>query len=112
MACTKKPPAVGSELTMECDYVLVATGLSPILQRMNLASIHIVCSYPKLAELGLRWYAVPGVSNMYTDCGGLTFTASAFNGWYMSTEVVRDFTDPQRYNMLKVKRCSERVRRG
>jgi len=45
---------------------------------------------------------VPGVSNMFTDLGGLTYTASAFNGWYMSTEVVRDFTDPQRYDMLKV----------
>ncbi|XP_065651342.1 nitric oxide synthase 1 isoform X2 [Hydra vulgaris] len=56
----------------------------------------------KLDELGLRWYAVPAVSNMALNCGGLTFTAVPFNGWYMSTEIaVRNFGDESRYNLLK-----------
>ena len=41
-------------------------------------------SYPKLDELGLRWYAVPAVSNIMLDCGGLQFTACPFNGWYLT----------------------------
>ena len=40
-------------------------------------------SYPKLEDLGLKWYAVPVVSNIMLDCGGLQFTASPFNGWYL-----------------------------
>ncbi|XP_047145912.1 nitric oxide synthase 1 isoform X2 [Hydra vulgaris] len=58
--------------------------------------------YPQLDRLGLRWYAVPVISNMALSCGGLTFTAIPFNGWYMSTEIsVRNFCDESRYNLLK-----------
>ncbi|CAC5367656.1 Nitric oxide synthase, inducible,Nitric oxide synthase, endothelial,Nitric oxide synthase oxygenase,Nitric oxide synthase, brain,Nitric oxide synthase [Mytilus coruscus] len=58
--------------------------------------------YPKFNELGLKWFCVPAVSNMKFDCGGLEFTASPFNGWYMSTEIAcRDFCDKQRYNLLE-----------
>ncbi|XP_047145404.1 nitric oxide synthase 1 isoform X3 [Hydra vulgaris] len=58
--------------------------------------------YPQLDQLGLRWYAVPIISNMALSCGGLTFAAVPFNGWYMSTEVsVRNFCDESRYNLLK-----------
>lgn len=60
--------------------------------------------YPKFNELGLKWFCVPAVSNMKFDCGGLEFTASPFNGWYMSTEIAcRDFCDKQRYNLIEVK---------
>lgn len=53
-------------------------------------------------DLGLRWYALPAVSNMMFDCGGIQFTAAPFNGWYMSTEIgCRDLCDPQRLNMLE-----------
>lgn len=54
-------------------------------------------------ELDLRWYALPAVSNMRFDCGGIEFTANAFNGWYMSTEIgCRNFCDINRLNMLEV----------
>ncbi|XP_017347206.1 nitric oxide synthase, inducible [Ictalurus punctatus] len=58
-------------------------------------------------DLNLRWYALPAVSNMLLEIGGLEFTACPFNGWYMGTEIgVRDFCDTQRYNILeKVGRC-------
>lgn len=59
--------------------------------------------YDWFKDLGLQWYAVPAVSNMRMDCGGLEFTATAFNGWYMSTEIAcRTFCDINRFNMIEV----------
>lgn len=59
--------------------------------------------YPWFADLGLKWYALPAVSGMLFDCGGLEFPACPFNGWYMGTEIgARDFCDSNRYNMLEV----------
>ncbi|XP_076253398.1 nitric oxide synthase isoform X1 [Rhynchophorus ferrugineus] len=67
--------------------------------------LEVPLSHPTLdwfETLGLRWYALPAVSNMMFDCGGLQFTAAPFNGWYMSTEIgCRDLCDPQRLNMLE-----------
>ncbi|KAL5016522.1 hypothetical protein ScPMuIL_006111 [Solemya velum] len=58
--------------------------------------------YPWFEELNLKWFAVPGVSSMMFDCGGLEFTAAPFNGWYMGTEVgARDLCDTTRYNITK-----------
>jgi nitric-oxide synthase len=53
------------------------------------------------ADLGLRWYAVPLISDMYLDAGGIRYPC-VFNGWYMAdSEVgVRDLGDPARYDML------------
>lgn len=60
--------------------------------------------YKWFQNLGLKWYAVPVVSNMLLEIGGLEFTACPFNGWYMGTEIgVRDFCDYQRYNILEVR---------
>lgn len=54
-------------------------------------------------ELGLRWYALPAVSNMLLEIGGLEFPAAPFNGWYMSSEIgTRNLCDSQRYNLLPV----------
>ena len=62
-----------------------------------------IIRYDWFAELGLRWYALPAVSGMAFDCGGLIFTACPFNGWYMATEIgPRDLGDQQRYNKLEV----------
>lgn len=53
------------------------------------------------AELGLQWYAVPIISEMMLEVGGIQFTAAPFNGWYMGTEIgSRNFSDVERYNML------------
>jgi nitric-oxide synthase len=54
-----------------------------------------------LADLQLKWYAVPIVSNMRLEIGGLSYTAAPFNGWYMGTEIgARNLADEHRYNML------------
>ena len=58
--------------------------------------------YPLLEQLGLKWYAVPIISNMDLEIGGLYYHTAPFNGWYMETEIgVRNFTDEYRYDKLK-----------
>ena len=55
------------------------------------------------ADLGLRWYALPVISDMYLEIGGVCYPASPFNGWYMCTEIgSRDFGDTSRYDQLPV----------
>jgi nitric-oxide synthase len=52
-------------------------------------------------ELRLKWYAVPIISDMLLEIGGLSYTAAPFNGWYMGTEVgSRNLADSERYNEL------------
>ena len=53
------------------------------------------------ADLGLKWHAVPALSGMRLEIGGVSYTAAPFNGWYMGTEIgARDFGDASRYNVL------------
>ena len=57
--------------------------------------------HPWLAARGLRWYAVPAVSDMALDAGGVTYRFAPFNGWYLDAEIAaRNFTDADRYNLL------------
>ncbi|XP_015598208.1 nitric oxide synthase, salivary gland [Cephus cinctus] len=59
-------------------------------------------TYDWFEKMNLKWFAVPAVSGMVFDCGGLEFTAAPFNGWYMSTEIgARDLCDVNRYNLLE-----------
>lgn len=55
------------------------------------------------AELGLRWHAVPAISNMRLSIGGVHYPCAPFNGWYMGAEIgARNFADVDRYNLLPV----------
>jgi nitric-oxide synthase len=57
--------------------------------------------YSWFADLGLRWYAVPVISDMQLEAGGICYPAAPFNGWYMGTEIgSRDLGDVGRYNEL------------
>jgi nitric-oxide synthase, bacterial len=59
--------------------------------------------YPWFAQLGLKWHALPVISNMRLEIGGLSYTAAPFNGWYMGTEIgARNLGDVKRYNLLPV----------
>ena len=52
-------------------------------------------------SLGLKWYAVPAISEMALVIGGIVYPCAPFNGWYMGTEVgARNFGDADRYDML------------
>ncbi|MGP4018108.1 nitric oxide synthase oxygenase [Saccharopolyspora sp. 5N708] len=56
---------------------------------------------PWFAELGLRWHAVPVISHMRLNIGGVPYPAAPFNGWYMGTEIgARNFGDADRYNLV------------
>lgn len=57
--------------------------------------------YTWFAQLGLKWHALPVISNMRLDVGGISYTAAPFNGWYMGTEIgARNLGDSSRYNLL------------
>lgn len=57
--------------------------------------------YNWFQDLHLKWYAVPIVSSMRLEIGGINYTAAPFNGWYMETEIgARDLADESRYNVL------------
>jgi nitric-oxide synthase len=52
-------------------------------------------------DLGLRWYAVPVISNMRLHIGGVNYSAAPFNGFYLGDEIgSRNLADIDRYNQL------------
>ena len=53
------------------------------------------------SSLNLRWYALPAISNMGVDIGGIYYQTCPFNGWYQVTEIGRDFLDKQRYDLAE-----------
>jgi len=70
-----------------------------------------VYRYDWFEDFDLKWYALPAVSNMMLEVGGLQFTAAPFNGWYMSTEIgARNLSDVYRYNLLKVSQYFTKLR--
>ncbi|OES45101.1 nitric oxide synthase oxygenase [Domibacillus iocasae] len=56
---------------------------------------------PAFKSLQLKWYAIPVISDMRLEIGGLEYKAAPFNGWYMGTEIgARNLADKDRYNKL------------
>jgi nitric-oxide synthase len=66
--------------------------------------LEVSMSHPEVdavASLGLQWFAVPAVSDLALDMGGLVYPAAPSNGFYMSTEIGSfNLSDPQRYDLL------------
>jgi nitric-oxide synthase, bacterial len=59
--------------------------------------------YSWFEDLDLKWHALPVISNMRMEIGGISYTAAPFNGWYMGAEIgARNFGDEQRYNILPI----------
>ena len=59
--------------------------------------------YEWFKDLGLKWHAIPAVSGMAFDAGGLQYRCAPSNGFYISTEVgARNLGDVKRYNSLPV----------
>ena len=59
--------------------------------------------YAWFAGLGLRWHAVPAISNMRLTIGGVQYPLAPFNGWYLGTEIgARNLADAGRFNMVPV----------
>ncbi|GAA0583226.1 nitric oxide synthase oxygenase [Kribbella sandramycini] len=64
----------------------------------------VALEHPELewfAELGMRWHAVPVISNNRLEIGGVSYPAAPFNGWYMGTEIgARNLADNDRYAVV------------
>jgi nitric-oxide synthase, bacterial len=85
--------------------IIQAPGLPPLcFELRGDAVLEVPLSHPDLAwfgDLRLRWYAVPVISDMFLEAGGIRYPAAPFNGWYMCTEIgSRDLGDEGRYNQL------------
>jgi nitric-oxide synthase, bacterial len=86
--------------------VVVAPGEPP--RRYDLpadAVLEVPLRHPDhawFAELGLRWHAVPVVSDRRLRLGGVDYPLAPFNGWYMGTEIgARNLADADRYDQLR-----------
>jgi nitric-oxide synthase len=57
--------------------------------------------FPWFSDLKLKWNALPVISDMVLEFGGIRYPAAPFNGWYMVTEIgSRNLGDFSRYNKL------------
>ncbi|MDH2424949.1 nitric oxide synthase oxygenase [Sphaerisporangium sp. TRM90804] len=87
--------------------VIEAGGRPPLLAAVpGDAVLEVPLTHPVhgwFAELGLRWHAVPAVSDMCLEIGGVCYPCAPFNGWYMGTEIgARNLADEGRYDRLRV----------
>ncbi|MFJ9865757.1 nitric oxide synthase oxygenase [Streptomyces sp. NPDC101165] len=97
----------GGETPFEVLPLLVQPGAGPTPQFYEVPEDAVLevplthPGHPGFADLGLRWYSVPAVSDMSLEIGGVTYPAAPFNGWYMGTEIgSRNLADTDRYNLL------------
>ncbi|MGB0335047.1 MAG: nitric oxide synthase oxygenase [Opitutales bacterium] len=80
-------------------------GYSPKLYQLpQEAILEVPISHPEFEwfkELGLKWHAVPVISDRALVGEGHRFNAAPFSGYYMGTEIAsRNFGDEKRYNIL------------
>jgi nitric oxide synthase oxygenase domain/subunit/hemoglobin-like flavoprotein len=50
-------------------------------------------SRPEVAGLGYKWTTVPAITNFKMNLGGVVYANIPFNGWFVSTEVVRNLME-------------------
>jgi len=88
--------------------LIIQTGQSEpqLFELPEAAVLEVPLAHPDLpwfAELGLRWHAVPAISNMRLSIGGVDYPLAPFSGWYMGTEIgARNLADADRYNQIPV----------
>lgn len=97
-------PQERSAFTVLPVAIQVGDGRPQLFELPADAVLEVSIRHPELpwfAELGLRWYALPMVSGMALEAGGLRYSAVPFNGWYMGTEIgARNLSDADRYDRL------------
>ena len=79
----------------------------PLMFQLPAEAVHEVpLEHPELAwfaKLGVRWHAVPVISNNRLVIGGVSYPAAPFNGWYMGTEIgARNLGDSDRYDLVPI----------
>jgi nitric-oxide synthase len=99
-----KAPAVRTAFDLLPWIIAGADGRTKVFPLESGWVREVQLRHPELAwftELGLRWYAVPVVTDMRLRVAGTDYPAAPFNGWYMSTEIAaRNLADTDRYNLL------------
>jgi nitric-oxide synthase len=85
--------------------VVQANGELPTWRKLKQESVlEIDLAHPEyiwFSDLQLKWHAVPLISDMVLEIGGIQYPAAPFNGWYMVTEIgSRNLGDEKRYNKL------------
>ncbi len=98
-----EPPATPGDFDV-LPLVVETAAEGPRMYVLDPADIlEVELSHPDLdwfADLGLRWHAVPAISNMTLCVGGISYPAAPFNGWYMGTEIgARNLIDVDRYDI-------------
>ena len=48
---------------------------------------------PEVGELGYKWSTVPAITNFKMDLGGVVYANIPFNGWFVTTEIVRNLME-------------------
>lgn len=86
-------------------WLLTLPGKPTVLLDVPLSQIkEVPLEHPNLEwwpSLNMKWHAVPIISDMILEIGGIQYTAAPFNGWYMGTEIgSRNLGDEHRYNLL------------
>lgn len=57
---------------------------------------------PWFVELGLRWHAVPVISNMRLVIGGISYPAAPFNSWFVGADIgTRSLADDHGYGAAR-----------
>ena len=57
---------------------------------------------PEITNMGLKWYAIPSVSSMMLEAGGIQYTCSQIAGFFQDTEIsVMNILGPPRYNLME-----------
>lgn len=98
------PPSTKTPFDL-LPWIITGTGEKPRLFPLPpglIREVHL--THPTLAwfgDLGLRWYAVPTISDHRLIAASTEFSAAPFSGWYMGTEIgARDLGDEARYHQL------------
>jgi nitric-oxide synthase len=88
--------------------LIMQTGAQPpeLFELPETAVLEVPLTHPEFAwfaELGMRWHAVPAISNLRLSVGGVNYPLAPFSGWYMGTEIgARNLADQSRYNQIPV----------
>ncbi|SDH36515.1 nitric-oxide synthase [Lentzea fradiae] len=99
-----QPPVIRGPFDL-LPLMVSCEGHEPAMLRVPAdAVLEVKLSHPDLpwvAGLGVKWHAVPAISNMRLRIGGIDYPAAPFNGWYMGTEIgARNLADHDRYDLL------------
>lgn len=60
---------------------------------------------PEVKELGYKWSIVPAITNFRMNLGGIVYANMPFNGWFMSTEIVRNLLERYKVGPAIAKAC-------